>query len=149
MWETVHRFLEPEWRAKCSQYNEQGGCGSRGWGWARLDHSKGRHSVCPTLCNPMDKCSPPGSSVHGILQARMLEWVAISFSRGSSRPRDQTQVSHIAGRRFNLWTTRKALDYIKLRHFTEKYIQKILEHWLCIIVKNWLERYNRLIWFLE
>ena len=47
------------------------------------------------LCDPMD-CSPPGSSVHGILQARILEWVAISFSRGSSRPRDQTQVSHIA-----------------------------------------------------
>ena len=44
---------------------------------------------CPTLCDPVD-CSPPGSSVHGILQARRLEWVAISFSRGSSQPRDQT-----------------------------------------------------------
>ena len=42
---------------------------------------------CLTLCDPMD-CSPPGSSVHGILQARILEWVAISFSRGSSQPRD-------------------------------------------------------------
>ena len=51
-------------------------------------------------------CSPPSSSVRGILRARILEWVAISFSRGSSRPRDQTQVSHIAGRRFNLCTTR-------------------------------------------
>ena len=49
----------------------------------------------PTLCNPMD-CSPPGSSVHGILQARILEWVAISFSRGSSQPRDQTQVSCVS-----------------------------------------------------
>ena len=39
--------------------------------------------LCPTLCDPMD-CSPPGSSVHGIFQARILEWVAISFSRGSS-----------------------------------------------------------------
>ena len=56
---------------------------------------------CPTLCNAMD-CSPLGSSVHGILQARILEWVAVSFSRGSSQPRDQTQVSRIAGRRFNL-----------------------------------------------
>ena len=56
---------------------------------------------CLTLCNPMD-CSPPGSSVHGILQARILEWVAISFSRESSEPRDRTQVSCIAGRRFNL-----------------------------------------------
>ena len=49
-----------------------------------------------TLCNPMDS-SPPGSSVHGILQAKMLEWVAIPSSRGSSQPRDQTQVSRIAG----------------------------------------------------
>ena len=63
---------------------------------------------CPTLCHPVD-CSPPGSSVHGILQARILEWVAISFSRGSSQPRDQTQVSCIAGRHFNLWATREAL----------------------------------------
>ena len=54
---------------------------------------------CPTLCDPMD-CSPPGSSVHGIFQARVLEWVAISFSRGSSRPRDRTRVSHIVGRCF-------------------------------------------------
>ena len=45
--------------------------------------------LCPTLCDPMD-CSPPGSSVHGILQARIVEWVAISFSRGYSRPRDHT-----------------------------------------------------------
>ena len=48
-------------------------------------------------------CSPPGSSIHRILQARTLEWVAISLSRGASQPRDQTQVSHIAGRRFTLW----------------------------------------------
>ena len=62
------------------------------------------HSVaqsCPTLCDPMDYSSP-SSSVHGILQARVLEWVAIPFSRGSSQPRDQTQVSCIAGRHFNL-----------------------------------------------
>ena len=49
---------------------------------------------CLTLHNPMDL---PGSSVHGILQAKILEWVAILFSRGSSQPRDRTQVSHIAG----------------------------------------------------
>ena len=47
-----------------------------------------------TLCNPMD-CSPPGFSVHGILQARILEWVAIPFFSRSSRPRDWTQVSHV------------------------------------------------------
>ena len=67
---------------------------------------------CPTLCDPVD-CSPPGSSVHGILQAGIPEWIAISFSRGSSRPRDQTlgwshcKVSRIAGRRFNLWATKE------------------------------------------
>ena len=61
---------------------------------------------CPTLCNPMD-CSLSGSSVHGIFQARVLEWVAISFSTGSSRPRDRTQVSHIAGRQFTIWATRE------------------------------------------
>ena len=54
---------------------------------------------CPTLCDPMD-CSLPGSSVHGIFQARVLEWGAISFSRGSSQPRDRTQFSHIVGRCF-------------------------------------------------
>ena len=48
--------------------------------------------LCPTLCNPMD-CSLPGSSFHGIFQARILEWVAISFSRGYSQPRDWTWVS--------------------------------------------------------
>ena len=62
--------------------------------------------LCPTLCDPMD-CSPPGSSVHGILQARIWEWVAISFSRGSSQARDQTQVSHTEGRFFTDWATRE------------------------------------------
>ena len=54
---------------------------------------------CPTLCNPMD-CSPPGSSVHGILHGRKLESVAISFSKGSSWPRHQTCVSYLARRFF-------------------------------------------------
>ena len=56
--------------------------------------------LCLTVCDPMDYCSPPDSSVHGILQTRILEWVAIPFSRGSSRPRNQTQVSCVAGRFF-------------------------------------------------
>ena len=51
---------------------------------------------CPTLCDPMDY-SLPGSSIYGILQARILEWVVISFCRGSSQPRDQTHVSYITG----------------------------------------------------
>ena len=61
---------------------------------------------CPTVC--MDY-SLPGSSVHGNFQARVLEWVVISFSRGSSGPRDQTWVSCIAGRCFTIWATREAI----------------------------------------
>ena len=57
---------------------------------------------CPTLRDSMD-CNLPGSSVHGILQARVLEWVAISFPRRSSQPRDGTPVSCTAGRRFTVW----------------------------------------------
>ena len=61
---------------------------------------------CPTLWDPMD-CNPPGSSVHEIFQARILEWVAISFSRGSSQPRDRTRVSCTAGKFFTNWATRE------------------------------------------
>ena len=50
-------------------------------------------------------------TVHGILQAKIVEWVAIPFSRGSLQPRDQTQVSHIAGRFFTNWATREAQEY--------------------------------------
>ena len=60
--------------------------------------------LCLTLWDSKD-CSLPGSSVHGIFQARILEWVAISFSRGSSWARDWTQVSRIVGRRFTVWAT--------------------------------------------
>ena len=62
---------------------------------------------CPTLCDPMD-CSPPGSSVHEIFQATILEWVSISSSRGSSQPRDWTWVSCTAGRFCTDWATREA-----------------------------------------
>ena len=64
--------------------------------------------LCPTHRDSMD-CTPPGSSVHGILQPRILEWVAMPFSRGSSPPRKWTGVSCIAGRFFTSWTTREAL----------------------------------------
>ena len=76
---------------------------------------------CPTLCNPMD-CSTPGSSVCEIFQARVLEWVAISFFRGSSQPRDQTWVSCIAGRCFTIWAIREVpyvcLLLLLLSHFS-------------------------------
>ena len=82
--------------------------------WFRMSSNKNTHppppkevkslrkvKLCPTLCDSID-CSLPGFSIHGIFQARVPEWVAISFSRGSSQPRDQTQVFRIAGRRFTL-----------------------------------------------
>ena len=66
---------------------------------------------CPTLCNPMD-CSLPGSSAHGILLARILEWVAVLFSRGSFWPRDWTCGSCIAGEFLTVWATREALSQV-------------------------------------
>ena len=82
------------------------------WKLKKKGEKKGLVSQsCKTLCKPMDY-SPPGSSVHGILQARILEWVSIPFSRESSQPRDQTQVSCIAGRFFTLWANREAQSRI-------------------------------------
>ena len=66
---------------------------------------------CQTLCDPMD-CSLPGSSVPGIFQAILPECIAISFSSGSSWPRDETQVSHIVDRCFTVWATRE--EYTEL-----------------------------------
>ena len=80
---------------------------------------------CLTLCDPMD-CSPPGASIHGIFQARVLEWVAISFSRGSSPPRNRTQVSCIIGRRFTVWATREVYThylYIYIHTHTHTHTQ--------------------------
>ena len=70
--------------------------------------------LCLTLCDPID-CRLPGSSVHGILQARILEWVVIPFSRVSSWPRNWTQVSWVAGRYFTIWATRDEFCYFNLR----------------------------------
>ena len=81
--------------------------------------SEWSHYVCPTLCDPIDN-SLLGSAVHGIFQARILEWAAISFSRESSQPRDRTQVSCIADRCFTIWATREAPHY-----FIEDYLQLI------------------------
>ena len=65
--------------------------------------------LCSTLCNSMG-CSPPGTSVHGILLARILAWVSIPFSRGSSQPGNRTQVSCIAGGFFTIWAPGKPLE---------------------------------------
>ena len=82
---------------------------------SRLTSSKGFQQLfncaqsCPTLCDPMEH-SLPGSSVHVILQARILEWVAMPSSRGSSQPRDRNQVSCTAGRFFTIWATGKPMN---------------------------------------
>ena len=81
--------------------------------------------LCPTLCNPMD-CSPPGFSVRGILLARILEWVAISFSSGSFWLWDQTLVFCIAGRFFSVWAAKEALGNIWGEVMEEKhYFSKV------------------------
>ena len=69
---------------------------------------------CPTLCDPVEY-SPPGSSVPGISQTRILKWVVITFPRGSSQPRDQTWVSHVAGRVFTIWASEQTLPVGKKR----------------------------------
>ena len=82
---------------------------------------------CVWLCDLLD-CTPPGSSLHGILQARILEWVAIPFSRGSSWPRDPTQVSHISGRFFTIWAIREAPPQLHLFKFGS--VQLLSHVWL-------------------
>ena len=75
------------------------------------------HSVMSNSAIPM-KCSLPGSSVHGIFQARILKWVAILFSRGSSQPRDWTWVSCMAGRFFTIWV----ISVQRLSSFSERHL---------------------------
>ena len=91
-------------------------------------HAKSFQS-CPMLCEPMD-CSPLGSSVHVILQARILDWVAIFFSRGSSWPRDQTWVSCIAGGCFTVWATREGYEITQPIKTNHAIFQDFLSHFL-------------------
>ena len=92
------------------------------WDIVMFESGSVSHSVISTHWDLMD-CSPPGSSAHGISQARILVWLAISFSRGSSPPMDQTQVSCIAGRFFTVQATRKAL--LLYIHYKKTYIKKL------------------------
>ena len=101
-------------------------------GWTLIQRSsmgeKWKHNInesesevtqsCLTLCDPMN-CNLSGSFVHGIFQARVLEWIAISISSGSSRPRSRTPVSHITGRSFTIWVTREAQNYILTSEYVE------------------------------
>ena len=90
-------------------------------GFSRQEHWSGLPfpSPCPTLCNPMDY-SPSGYSARGILQARILEWVAILFSRRSSQPRDWTRVSYIAKRFFTIWANKEAPQPYKWKEVSFK-----------------------------
>ena len=101
------------------------------------------HSVVSDSCDPMD-CSPPDSSVHGILQARILEWIAISFSRGSSQPRDRTHISCVGRQILYCWATRKVLaimsrDWINIYWINDlKWLISIL--FLCLSEVNFKYR---------
>ena len=100
---------------------------------------------CLTLCRP----HAPGSSVHGILQARVLEWVAISFSRGSSQPRDQTQVSHLAGSPFTLWATREDI-YIHIYILYAIYIkQNYFSHIILLYFYFTVKVFESLYWLSQ
>ena len=99
--------------------------------WTIINMSKSKSEVaqsCPTLCDPMD-CSLPGSSVQGIFQAIVLEWIAIFFSRGSSLPRDRIRVPCIVDRRSTFWATRELSNYhtIALISHASKVMPKILQ----------------------
>ena len=83
---------------------------------------------CLILCDPMD-CSTPGSSVHGILQARILEWSDISFSKGSSQPREWTWFSCIAGRFFTIWANPRLLKRTLKGGTWKRSPKKLLFNW--------------------
>ena len=91
---------------QCKEIEENNRMGKTRDLFKKIGDTKGIFS-CLTVCDTTDY-SLPGSSIHGIFQGRVLEWVAISFSRGSSRPRDWIQVSHTAGRHFTIWAIREA-----------------------------------------
>ena len=91
-------------------------------------------------------CSLQGSSVHGIFQARVLEWVAISFSKGSSQPRDRTPVSRITGRRFTVWATREAWGH---NERVSIYNSGILPYWYQKLWLQSMELWKKLISVLQ
>ena len=100
-------------------------------------------------------CSLLDSSVHGIFQARILEWVAIPFSKESSQPRDQTQISHIARRHFTIWAIREALFSVRLRsisnvcHRQERSVMAFVMHICSLWLKSELYLCNQIIlWFI-
>ena len=105
LWHRLHPLRRWEWPV-CSSMWQSGEMSQTRWYLQKKVKVLVTQS-CLTLCDSVD-CSPPGSSVSGILQARIREWIALHFSRGSSPPRDWTWVSCIAGRSFTIWATREA-----------------------------------------
>ena len=116
--------------------------------WQRVGHDwvtelnrkvkvKVSQQSCLTLYDPRHY-SPLGSSVHGILQARVLVWVAISFSRGSSQPRHQTQVSYIVGRHLTLWATRE-VSWIWELDQKESWVPKNWCFWTVVLGEDFWE----------
>ena len=104
-------------------YNSGNGQGAY---WCSPSHGGSVAQLYLTLRNPID-CSPPGSSVHGIFQARVLELESIPFSRGSSQPRDRNRVSRIAGRCFTIWATREALHQSRIK--AKKHSRETVPGW--------------------
>ena len=106
-------FLKPAWTSGISQFTY---CWSLAWRILNItllecENENEVAQSCPTLCHPMD-CSLLGFSIRGIFQARVLEWVVISFSGASSQPRDRTWIFRIAGRHFTIWVTRTIWYFI-------------------------------------
>ena len=127
VWLLLSTRLSAKWKGDCVPYSPF------------CVHAKLLQS-CPTLCDPMD-CSPPGSSIHGILQARILEWVAIPFSRGSSPPRDQTHISYVNGIGFG-----KQVLYHQ-RHLRSPFTtvpasNQCLAQWKLISMSEWMNKWH-------
>ena len=102
---------------------------------------------CLTLCDPMD-CSLPGSSIHGIFQARVLEWVAISFSRGSSRPGDETCVSLIVGRCFYHLSHQGSPILNKTEHTQNRASTPVTGRWAGQIIAAWVTWQGPTLFFI-
>ena len=103
-------------------------------------------SLCPTLCNPKH-CSLPGFSVHGISQARILEWIAIPFSRGSCQPRDQTQVSCIPRNFFTIWVTRSHITFEQLSLHSLFQLSWPAFHFSWPSLDNYINCFWNIFWF--
>ena len=110
--------------------------------WSEVKWSEIAQS-CPILCDPMN-CSLPCSSIYGIFQAKVLKWVAISFSKGSSQPRDQTPVSRVVGRRFTVWATREAWYSIEWERLviSSRKLEISKEHFM----QRWAQWKTEVVW---